>query len=163
MMIAEHFFSLLTSHVLCIFLRLCTDFANNKCSMIAYIYSKQRIFIITANWNDSEHSNNIIVTLRAYQLKWLSPAHTFIGTKRFCAGWFFLWLQPTAHIHLNKCPPIHINICLILRSLVIVITLHARKNCIHAIAKWLRCMQTRIQPGKNNRSSSNQLWELNTF
>lgn len=51
-----------------------TDFANNLCNKwagydsnsntpcIPCIYWKQRIFIITANWNDSVLGNNIMIT-----------------------------------------------------------------------------------------------------
>lgn len=60
-----------------------------------YTYSKQRIFIITANWNDSELSNNIIVALRAYiLLKWLSPEQLRIYMKQMLADVGFLRLHP---------------------------------------------------------------------
>ena len=62
--------------------------------MIAYTYSKQRIFIITANWNDSELSNNIIVLSLVVHIHWSDYRQSILKRFYLRSVVGFLWLLP---------------------------------------------------------------------
>lgn len=166
MMITEHFFFELhrVHRVFCSLFfhpQLCTDFANNKCSMIAYIYSKQRIFIITANWNDSELGNNIIVTVQSISTEVIIAIPYTYRNETILRLLNFLWLQSNTHTHNSHIWPLYLSY-----SLLTYHRYHTSSTFIHVKKSFLPLrndyvtMNGQLWSQENWHSifRSNQLW-----